>query len=426
VDTLTREPEVGDEVREPDVLVPSRPPRTQPGPAQVLLAALSLCAAVIHVGFAPSHFSEVWSHGAFFIAMAWYQLLLAFLLVTRPKRWVYVFGLLNLLLIGVWVMSRTVGAPFGGDAWTPEGVGFPDVLATVFEGLIVVGCLGLLLTKAWRRAARWTALSTVGVASVSLIAAGLTTASLTPRFAGAHDHGGTAEAADGHSHGGAAGAAATAGFVLTGTTPCEKSGPPASEGSLMDAEGHNHRGPVEQIPLDRPTTELLQQQQAIARGVADRLPTVAAAEAAGYHKSTPFVPCIGAHYTNVSLVPGFDPAKPSELLFDGTAPDSKIVGLSYLTLHPGGAPDGFAGPNDHWHQHNANGGLCFSKKDGIVIGAEDMTAEQCAAAGGRKQELTDIWMLHDWIVPGWECSWGVFAPECAELGGRVGTDAWTQ
>ena len=22
--------------------------------------------------------------------------------------------------------------------------------------------------------------------------------------------------------------------------------------------------------------------------------------------------------------------------------------------------------------------------------------------------------------PGWECSWGVFAGECAELGGRIG------
>ncbi len=171
---------------------------------------------------------------------------------------------------------------------------------------------------------------------------------------------------------------------------------------------------------------MLQQQQAIARGVADRLPNVAAAEAAGYHKSTPFVPCIGAHYTNVSLVPRFDPAKPSEFLFEGTEPDSKIVGLSYLVLHPGGAPEGFAGPNDHWHQHNANGGLCFSNKDGIVIGAEDMSQEECIAAGGDKHELTDIWMLHDWTVPGWECSWGVFAPECAELGGRAGTDAWTQ
>ena len=33
-------------------------------------------------------------------------------------------------------------------------------------------------------------------------------------------------------------------------------------------------------------------------------------------------------------------------------------------------------------------------------------------------------MLHDWIVPGFECTWGVFAGECPELGGRVGGTAW--
>jgi hypothetical protein len=55
-----------------------------------------------------------------------------------------------------------------------------------------------------------------------------------------------------------------------------------------------------------------------------------------------------------------------------------------------------------------------------------MTPDQCRSIGGVKQELTGIWMLHDWVVPGWECSWGVFAPECPELGGRIGADAWTQ
>jgi hypothetical protein len=419
VDTLTREPAFGDEARERDVQAPSPPTRVQPGPTQVALAAMSLCAAVIHAAFAPSHFAETWSHGAFFIAMAWYQLALAVLLLTRPKRWVYVLGALNVVFIGVWVMSRTVGAPFGPNPWTKEDIGFPDVLSTDLEGFIVLGCLALLISQSWRRVGRWTALTTAGVASVGLVAAGLTTTSLTPRFAAEHTHG---AGGDGHTHT----PAASGGFVLTGSTPCEKSGPPASDGSIMDAEGHNHRGPVEQISIDQQTQALLQQQQTLARTVAERIPTVAAAEAAGYVKSTPFVPCIGAHYTNVGLVPGFDPAKPSELLFDGTRPDSKIIGLSYLTLHPGGPPEGFAGPNDHWHQHNANGGLCFAKKSGIVIGAEQMTPDQCAAAGGVKRELTDIWMLHDWVVPGWECSWGVFAPECAELGGKVGADAFTQ
>jgi len=41
--------------------------------------------------------------------------------------------------------------------------------------------------------------------------------------------------------------------------------------------------------------------------------------------------------------------------------------------------------------------------------------------GGTKDPLTDIWMLHDWVVPGFECSWGLFAGECPELGGGLGT-----
>jgi hypothetical protein len=60
----------------------------------------------------------------------------------------------------------------------------------------------------------------------------------------------------------------------------------------------------------------------------------------------------------------------------------------------------------------------------VVIGAESMTVAECEARSGVKRELKDIWMVHDWIVPGFECSWGVFAGECPELGGRVGGTAW--
>jgi hypothetical protein len=186
----------------------------------------------------------------------------------------------------------------------------------------------------------------------------------------------------------------------------------------VDSEGHSHRGPAEQVVLDEATRIELQAQQELARQAAAAYPTVADAEAAGYHMSTPYVPCIGAHYTNIGLVGGFDPAKPSEILYDGSTPDAKVVGLSYLVFHPGGAPEGFAGPNDHWHQHNSNGGLCL--KGGLVLGAEDTTEAECEERGGSKVILEDIWMLHDWVVPGWECSWGVFAPECPELGGKLG------
>jgi hypothetical protein len=60
-----------------------------------------------------------------------------------------------------------------------------------------------------------------------------------------------------------------------------------------------------------------------------------------------------------------------------------------------------------------------------VVGSEATSPAECAALGGQKTILADIWMLHDWVVPGWDCSWGVFAGECPELGGKLGADAWT-
>jgi hypothetical protein len=212
--------------------------------------------------------------------------------------------------------------------------------------------------------------------------------------------------------------------ALTGDSPCEKSGPPASVGQVKkDAEGHDHRGPLYQYPVAEADRERLVQEQAAARQVAITYPTVATAEAAGYRKSTVYVPCIGAHYTNQSLATKFDVSAPSELLYDGTNPDSKIVGLSYLVYHPGGAPVGFAGPNDMWHQHTFNGGLCINAQ-GVVVGNESTSPAECKQRGGQKVALKDIWMVHDWVVPGWECSWGVFAGECPELGGKIGGTAF--
>jgi hypothetical protein len=160
----------------------------------------------------------------------------------------------------------------------------------------------------------------------------------------------------------------------------------------------------------------------LARSAAAAYPTAARAQAARYLRSTVYVPCIGAHYTNFGLAIRFDPAHPSELLYDASGPDAKIVGLSYLVYHHNGAPAGFAGPNDHWHQHNANGGLCL--KGAMVIAGEESGRAECARLGGHKTLLIDVWMLHAWVVPGFECSWGVFSGECPELGGRIGGTAY--
>lgn len=221
-------------------------------------------------------------------------------------------------------------------------------------------------------------------------------------------------------------------------SPCEEAAPtPASPGEVgagaggsaavnsaasVAAEEHGVRGKVPQLPLTAAQQATLNTQLAQARNVVKEFPTVAQAEAGGYRESTPYVPCIGAHYTNIGYASNFDPAHPSELLYDGTSPTSKIVGLSYLVWHHGGPPPGFAGPNDRWHQHNANGGLCL--KGAFVIAGEESTRQQCANMGGSKTLLTDVWMVHAWVAPVVSCDWGTFSGECPALGGKLGGTAF--
>jgi hypothetical protein len=421
---LVRDPDLGD-AREPTATETRSAVVLRPELA--LLAGASFAAAVLHAAFAPGHFDEDWAHGLFFAVVAWLQLALGVALLVRPRRWVFALGLLNAGVIAVWVVSRTTGLPFGPSSGVAEDVGVPDLVATGLEAIVVLGCAALLVRSRVRgfTVKHGSRMLVSAAAFGTVLVAAASTLALTPRFADEHHHGTGAVAADGHDHSAAAATGAANGVSpwAVGTSPCELTGPPASEGQVDDGEGHDHRGAVAQLPIDRPTAELLAQQQAQAREAAARYATVADAEAAGYHMSTVYVPCIGAHYTNIGLVGRFDPAHPSELLYDGTRPDSKIVGLSFLIFHPGGAPDGFAGPNDHWHQHNRNGGLCL--KNGLVVGAESTSPEECTTLGGQKTILADVWMVHDWVVPGWDCSWGVFAGECPELGGRLGADAWT-
>jgi hypothetical protein len=376
-----------------------------------LAAVLSATVGAVHFGYAPHHLSEDWAHGWFFLLLGAYELTFAVLIVTRPRRWLWASALVvGVGSVAVWVVSRTVGLPFGPEALRTEEASAPDIVCTVISAAVVLlAFVSLVAPRRLQRPVRdrVSLRFTAGAfATVAVIAGALV---LTPDYTEAH-------AASGHAHDGGA-------DVLTGDTPCELAGEAVSPAQVMvDAEGHDHRGPTPQLPLTRAERIELEAQQTLARTVVTRYPTVAAAEAAGYKKSTVYIPCIGAHYTNFRYVMKFDPANPSELLFDGTDPDSRLVGLSYLLVSFNGPPAGFAGPNDVWHQHNANGGLCL--KGGLVIGAESMSEETCRSLGGRKNGGDFVWMVHNWIVPGWECSWGVFAADCPELGGRIGGTAW--
>ena len=400
---------------------PARETRTYASYLGVLAATLSVAAGAIHLGYAPHHLSEDWAHGWFFVVVGALQLAFGVLVVARPRPWLWRVGLvLNVLVVVTWAVSRSSGLAFGPEALRKEEVGAPDLICTILEsGIVVIAAVVLAFAKELSRPVRDRLSAVFTVTALSSLAVIVSAVMLTPSYVDAHESTDHTHAdgttADGHTH------AST--VALDGSTPCEQAGPAASPGQVAtDTEGHSHRGPSPQQPLTEDQRQALQTEQAEARQAALRFPTVADAEAAGYTMSVAYVPCIGAHYTNTRLARSFDPARPSELLFDGTDPDSRIVGLSYLVYSGDTAPDGFTGPNDVWHQHNFNGGLCMS--GGQVIGSEQLSASDCEAIGGAKVSLNGVWMLHDWVVPGWECSWGAFAGECPELGGRTGGTAW--
>jgi hypothetical protein len=395
-----------------------------------LLAALSLGAGVIHFAVSGGHFDVGWTHGAFFAVVAWLQLSYAVAVVLRPTRRLLVAGaMLNAGIIGVWAMSRIWGVPIGPDAWTPEPVSLADALSSGFEAGIVVLSLAVLVRPALAQRSVRPSFALGGLGVTCLAVAAVSTVALTPSFASDHHgsggHGGT-EMAAGHSHGAAEGkeAAATAGghghaggsteavIQADGSSACEQAGV-ANAGN----SGHGHRGPVPFQPMDAPTRDALAAQVAASNAFVAAHPTVADAEADGYRRITPYVPCIAAHYIKSGeLTTPFDPNKPEIVLYDGTEPTSKIVGLSYLQFaSKDQAPEGFAGPNDPWHVHAQ---LCLG--GGGVLGDESTTEEECAARGGRVTKLGNLWMNHMWNVPGWESRWGLFSSEHPDLGGTIG------
>jgi hypothetical protein len=390
-----------------------------------LLAALSLGAGVIHFAVSGGHFDIGWTHGAFFAVVAWLQLSYAVGVVLRPTRRLLTAGaVLNAGIIGVWAMSRIWGVPVGPNAWTPESVSLADALSTGFEAGIVVLSLAVLARPALAHHKVRPSFATAGLGITGLAVAVVSTVALTPSFASDH-HGNSGGEAGGHSHGateakagkshaatagGHAGGHTDAVIKADGTSACEQAGV-ANAGN----SGHGHRGPVPFQPLDTPTRETLATQVAASNAFVATHPTVADAQADGYVRVTPYVPCIAAHYIKVSaLMNPFDPGQPEIALYDGTNPDSKIVGLSYLQFNSS-PPEGFAGPNDPWHVHEQ---LCLGA--GGVLGDENTTEQECADRGGHMTKLGNLWMTHMWNVPGWESRWGLFSSEHPDLGGVIG------
>lgn len=179
--------------------------------------------------------------------------------------------------------------------------------------------------------------------------------------------------------------------------------PAAASEAPATAGGHHHESP-RTAPATTPPR--LSDQLAIARSTALRWPTVGAALADGWTLAAPYVPGIGAHYLRFSDVDGsFDIARPEMLLYAGDSPRSPVVGLAYYVKYH--EPAGFAGSADHWHQHLD---VCIGPS-GPVSGADAIGV--CST--GKTAPGRWAWMLHAWVVPGWESPDGVFSTDNPRL-----------
>ena len=165
------------------------------GPADAALGALLAGAGLVHVAMAPAHLTSSAADGVGFLVVGVVQLLVAVLVVARPSRAAYgVAAGVSAVALGAWLVSRTVGLPYGAHEGVAESVAFVDGATAVLEGLALIGA-GLLLARGSAPRVGGVALKVLAVGAVALSVAAIASPS-------AREHGhDDAEAAGGHGHG---------------------------------------------------------------------------------------------------------------------------------------------------------------------------------------------------------------------------------
>lgn len=377
----------------------TRPTVTIRRPAIGFVAAASAGAAAIHVAVFPAHADVSAAHAVAFAAAALLQAGWALAVMFRPDRLVLRAGIaIQGAIAAAWLLSRTVGLPLLPDPWVVEPIGLADAAATgLAVGAAGVAALLLRPAVAGRRLPHRLAGAT-SITGTALVLA-LTTTAMADGLA--HDHR-THGAHDQTSH--------------DHTNRDHTSREQVDEHHPSDGHaGHEHdtgdhapgaHDDEPPVALDDDTQATLDRQMAEARDAVDRHPTSAAAATGGYRqfgngRSAAVAPN-NLHFVNRPLLDGtFDPARPESIMYTTDDRGGVATGLAYV-VRSEEEPDGFAGPNDHWHTHR----VCL--RDGMLVSG-DLPADRCADLGGTSPDVSDIWMLHVWVAPGWENPDGVFA-----------------
>jgi hypothetical protein len=363
------------------------------------LAILSVATAVIHFAVAGSHFQEYWLFGVFMLVAGWLQLLWAVGAVVRPTRPMLAAGvLINIAVIAVYVVTRTIGDVVGPTPHATEPLGFGDGLCTVLEAVIAAGCGWLLVARADQRVrhaglVRATA-ATGGVTAVLLSAALVAGGPEMVMRASASSAAGTFAA--GNSAAMRMSAPRASAISLATRSPAGAITMPAPGMQMAPGMKMASSAPCDATPTRH-------QQQAAVRLVdaswkdASRYQSLAVAKAAGYRPITPVgLPVV--HYLNVSsyfstIMGGsvLDLAEPQSLVYANTPKGAVLVAAMYIT-RPGGPTPQPGGCLTQWHVHT---NLCLRRGLGVV-GVLSPAHPSCPA--GSRNRVTPP-MMHIWFVP---------------------------
>ncbi len=112
----------------------------------VVLAAASSAAGAIHLAMTAGHFEEAVVFGVFFAAAAALQLVTGAFVAMRPSSGVLgVMAIGNVVVIVVWLLSRTIGLPVGPELWVAESPWAADISAVVLQVVVVGLCVMALV-----------------------------------------------------------------------------------------------------------------------------------------------------------------------------------------------------------------------------------------------------------------------------------------
>jgi len=345
------------------------------------LAALSAGAAAIHFAVMFDHFSEYVLYGVFFLVVSWAQAIWAAVVMWRPSRLWLGLGIAgNVIVLAVYLASRTTGLPIGPDVSAPEPAGGLDIVSGIVELALVAGCAALLWRPALadRPVRRLTGAAGIAarLAAPAVVIAAVT-AVMTPALAGPEGPAGMASSAG------------TSGSSGTAT---------AASGGMPGMSSINGHPEMRMYGSTAPPTaaQLIAAGKLIKATDASlaRYRNVRAAYAAGY---TYVLRTHGEEHllydgSNPAYA-GLDPRHPSSLVYATDVPHHAPILLGAMYIESGGRSGPQVGGSlTRWHSH-----LVVCRGGSRIIAGFGVKLRGHCDAATWQDNYTDQ-MLHVWVV----------------------------